>query len=229
MTTMTTQQQKGEKMANATAREYLQRPYARVIVPETDGTYRGEIREFPGCIALADTPAEAVAALEEVAESWIDAALEQGQSIPEPAVESEYSGKFVVRMPRTLHRSAAVRAEAEGVSLNQFVTLCVAWYLGGAQQFSEKISKHHLVPSEALNAVHVGQMDQFVTGSNRAVYVVGGSTGDYFSHDYISKVGRHTGTQVDWPTIFSFSGTKGGVVWSQGAPLQPRKRGREHV
>ena len=35
---------------------------------------------------------------------------------------SEYSGKFTVRLPRSLHQALVDRAEKEGVSLNLFVT-----------------------------------------------------------------------------------------------------------
>jgi antitoxin HicB len=35
---------------------------------------------------------------------------------------SSYSGKFTVRLPRSLHQALVDRAEKEGVSLNLFVT-----------------------------------------------------------------------------------------------------------
>ena len=41
--------------------------------------------------------------------------------IPLPGLEQEYSGKFVVRLPRYLHRQLAEEAAREGASLNQFV------------------------------------------------------------------------------------------------------------
>ena len=45
------------------------------------------------------------------------------------------SGKLLVRMPRTLHAELARAADAEGVSLNQFIigalTGAVAWRAGG--------------------------------------------------------------------------------------------------
>jgi predicted RNase H-like HicB family nuclease len=34
--------------------------YGRVVVPESDGTFRAEIIEFPGCIAVGDTAGEAL-------------------------------------------------------------------------------------------------------------------------------------------------------------------------
>ncbi len=45
-------------------------------------------------------------------------------SLPEPPVgpqRREYSGKFNVRLPKSLHAALASEAQAEGVSLNQLV------------------------------------------------------------------------------------------------------------
>src|SRR5262245_42092901 len=110
--------------------EYLRRPYGRVVVPESDGTFRAEIMEFPGCIAIADTAAEALANLESVAESWLQATIAKGLRVPEPIEGVEYSGKLVVRLPKTLHKKAAHAAAREGVSLNQFIVSCVAEQVG---------------------------------------------------------------------------------------------------
>lgn len=41
-----------------------------------------------------------------------------------------YSGKVNLRMPRTLHRDLARRAEEEGVSLNQFMVVALARAIG---------------------------------------------------------------------------------------------------
>ena len=50
-------------------------------------------------------------------------------SLPEPPVgpqRGEYSGKFNVRVPKSLHAALASEAEAEGVSLNQLVVAKLA-------------------------------------------------------------------------------------------------------
>ena len=50
-------------------------------------------------------------------------------ALPEPPVgpqRREYSGKFNVRIPKSLHAALASEAEAEGVSLNQLVTAKLA-------------------------------------------------------------------------------------------------------
>ena len=53
-------------------------------------------------------------------------------SLPEPTIDQqrrEYSGKFNVRVPKSLHAHLASEAEAEGVSLNQLVVAKLARHL----------------------------------------------------------------------------------------------------
>ncbi len=53
-------------------------------------------------------------------------------SLPEPRVGPqwrEYSGKFNVRIPKSLHAALASEAESEGVSLNQLVVAKLALHL----------------------------------------------------------------------------------------------------
>jgi hypothetical protein len=45
---------------------------------------------------------------------------------------SKYSGKFTVRLPKSLHQLLVDRAEKEGVSLNLFVTNALSRTVGGA-------------------------------------------------------------------------------------------------
>jgi len=97
--------------------DVIKRPYGRVVLPEPDGTFRAEIIEFPGCIAAGDTAAQALTSLEAVAESWLEATIAKGLRVPEPIESTEYSGKLVVRLPKTLHKKAAHAAAREGVSL----------------------------------------------------------------------------------------------------------------
>jgi predicted HicB family RNase H-like nuclease len=53
-------------------------------------------------------------------------------SLPEPPVgpeRHEYSGKFNVRIPKSLHAALVSEAEAEGVSVNQLVLAKLALHL----------------------------------------------------------------------------------------------------
>lgn len=45
-------------------------------------------------------------------------------------VEKTYSGKVNLRMPTSLHRDLARKAEDEGVSLNQFMVVALARAVG---------------------------------------------------------------------------------------------------
>jgi antitoxin HicB len=114
-----------------TPAEYLKKPYGRLLVPEEEGGYRAEIIEFPGCFAEGETAAEAAENLEDAAASWLEATIARGQTVPAPLDETEYSGKLVVRLPKSLHRQAAFAANREGVSLNQFIVASVAEQVGG--------------------------------------------------------------------------------------------------
>jgi predicted RNase H-like HicB family nuclease len=110
--------------------EYLKRPYQRCVVPDSDGSFRGEIVEFPGCIATGETGADALTNLEEVAVSWLETAIAKGLRIPEPMEEGGFSGKLMLRLPKGLHRKAAHAAARDGVSLNQFIVTSVAEQVG---------------------------------------------------------------------------------------------------
>ena len=126
---MKTKEKKETEMA--TPASYLKLPYGRVVVPDDDGTFRAEIVEFPGCIATGDSAAEALTNLENVAESWLQSILARGQKVPEPMDAGGFSGKLVVRLPRSLHRRAAYMAARDGVSLNQFIVSSIAQGVGG--------------------------------------------------------------------------------------------------
>ena len=67
-----------------------------------------------------DTYSEAFENIQDAMKGWIKAKLENGFSVPDPVDDSQYSGKFVLRLPKSLHARLAMEAEQEGVSLNQY-------------------------------------------------------------------------------------------------------------
>jgi predicted RNase H-like HicB family nuclease len=157
----------------ATPSEYLAKPYGRNVVPEPDGSFRAEIIEFPGCIAAGDTAAEALARLEDVAESWLEAVLEKKQRIPEPIESTAFSGKLVLRLARSLHKQAAHAAARDGVSLNYFIANCVA------QQVSHRssgLTYAYLQPAPKQQAaVFTVQVGNFYQLGNPAVLEISGT------------------------------------------------------
>jgi antitoxin HicB len=122
------------RTARKTAEEYLQLPYRILLIPDRDDQGRtgwvAEIDELPGCLSQGATPEKAVGRVRQAMLDWIGAALEDGKEIPEPGEAAAYSGRFLLRIPRSLHAELAREAEREGVSLNQFVTSALAAAVG---------------------------------------------------------------------------------------------------
>lgn len=96
------------------------------------GGWLAETPELKGCLADGDNPDEALNSLKDVLETWLEVAREEGQEIPQPRIyiNSEYSGKFTLRIPKTLHRQLAKEADREGVSLNQLILALIAYNWG---------------------------------------------------------------------------------------------------
>lgn len=102
---------------------YLQLPYSLVIQPYRDDEasyFIGKVQELEGCISDGETHEEVLANLREAMEGWIETKLANNLPIPEPAVEPAASGKFTLRLPKTLHQKLTQEAKKEGVSLNQY-------------------------------------------------------------------------------------------------------------
>ncbi|ADG07602.1 HicB family protein [Kyrpidia tusciae DSM 2912] len=111
-------------MANKDVSYYMNLPYTIQIKPRDDGDglyYFAKVLELDGCMSDGKTPEEAFQNIREAMEGWLEVKLEHGDSIPEPESDDEYSGKFVVRVPKNLHRELVMKARQEGVSLNQYV------------------------------------------------------------------------------------------------------------
>ena len=53
-------------------------------------------------------------------EEWIDVHHEDEEPFPEATAGKEYSGKFVVRVGRDLHKALAIEALRQGESLNAY-------------------------------------------------------------------------------------------------------------
>jgi len=123
-----------------TAKDYLKEPYTRILIPDED-SFSAEILEFSGCFAQGDTPNEAFANLQEAAESWIEASLEQGLEIPEPFMNQGFGGKIALRLPRSVHRQAAEFAERDNVSLNQFLASSISARIGAEDLYTRILDK----------------------------------------------------------------------------------------
>ena len=97
---------------------------------EEGGGYLAESLDLSGCMADGETVEDAIHNLEDAMISWIRTAQELGYTIPEPSNNSKFSGKWVIRTPRTLHRKLVEHSKKEGVSLNTLVVSLLSEGLG---------------------------------------------------------------------------------------------------
>ena len=108
---------------------YLKLPYTiEIFRSETDDEegWVARVVELPGCITQGDDFQELAEMIDDAMRTWIESALADGDPVPEPRPLTDYSGKFVTRVPRSLHRELVQAAGREGVSLNSFVNMALS-------------------------------------------------------------------------------------------------------
>ena len=104
-------------------KHYMSLPYTTIVEQVQDESgcyYTSRIMEFEGCLADGDTKIEALESLQEAMEIWIETKIANGFPVPEPVQETKATGKFTLRLPKSLHQRLTAEAGKEGVSLNQY-------------------------------------------------------------------------------------------------------------
>ena len=119
----------------------MDQKYKKVLFPYSnkDGSVSWvvEFPDMPGCSAVGATEEEALLQAKDASELWLEEYFEQHNSYPVPRETSnEYSGKFMVRLPKSLHKKLVWEAEEEGVSLNSLVNTLLA------HNFGERKAQH---------------------------------------------------------------------------------------
>jgi antitoxin HicB len=123
-------------VAEEQIRYYLSLPYQiSVTYQEGDESrpWLASVEELTGCEARGATAAEAVAQIPAALAEWVAGAHASGREIPEPNDVHQYSGKLLVRMPKSLHRKLARAAERDQVSLNAYMNGVLAAAAGWLQ------------------------------------------------------------------------------------------------
>ena len=98
----------------------------RVTWSPEDGEHVGTCVEFPSLSWLAKTPEAALAGIRRVVTKAVIDLKAHGEPIPLPLAEKNYSGEFRVRIPPQLHRTLALQAAEQGVSLNRLASAKLA-------------------------------------------------------------------------------------------------------
>lgn len=104
-------------------KDYMKLPYTRLVQEMNDESghyFYGRILELDGCQSTGETLDELYESLNEALEGYLEVKLENNLPIPIPESANDYSGKFVVRLPKSLHQKLVIEAKKEGVSLNQY-------------------------------------------------------------------------------------------------------------
>ncbi len=103
----------------------------RPLSQEEGGGYLVSFPDFAECISDGETVAEAIENGRDALKATIAALKDKKLAVPPANSGGIASGKFVARVPKTVHAQLATRARAEGVSLNALVLTFIAQGLGG--------------------------------------------------------------------------------------------------
>lgn len=107
--------------------------YPFEIRPLTDAEGGGFLISYPDfaeCISDGETVEEALKNGEEALLATIATLEENNLPVPAPNSGGIASGKFVSRVPKSIHAQLTTRAKQEGVSLNTLVLTFIAQGLG---------------------------------------------------------------------------------------------------
>jgi predicted RNase H-like HicB family nuclease len=111
--------------------------YMHEIAPlsaEDGGGFIITFPDLPGCMSDGDTIEETIINGRDAFIAWVSAAVDAKRPVPDPLARPaelvDASGRFVTRLPRSLHARLAIRAKQEGVSLNTLAIAFIAEGLG---------------------------------------------------------------------------------------------------
>ena len=102
----------------------------RPLAPEEGGGFLITYTDFSDCISDGETVDEAISNGREALEASIAALKAHKLPVPAPNSGGLASGRFVTRVPRSIHARLTTRARSEGVSLNSLVLAFIAQGLG---------------------------------------------------------------------------------------------------
>ena len=94
----------------------------RVTWSAEDNEHVGLCAEFPSLSWLAPTPEKALLGIRRVVADAVADMKASGEQIPEALAEKKFSGRFMVRIPSSVHRALATEAAEQGLSINRLVS-----------------------------------------------------------------------------------------------------------
>ena len=115
--------------------KHLEYPFEiRPMTADEGGGFLISYPDFSDCFLDGDTVEEALSNGQDALTATVDALKARALPVPAPNSGGVASGKFIARVPRTVHARLASRAKAEGVSVNALVLTFIAEGLGRKDQ-----------------------------------------------------------------------------------------------
>lgn len=112
-------------------RDLSQYPFEiRPLSDEDGGGFLISFTDFSECISDGETIEDTIQNGMDALQETIAALESLNLPVPEPGSGGSYSGKFIQRVPRSIHARLVMRAKQEGVSMNSLVTSILAESLG---------------------------------------------------------------------------------------------------
>ena len=102
----------------------------RPLSAEEGGGFLISYPDFSDCISDGETVEEALVNGKDALKATVAALKGKNLPVPGPNSGGIASGKFVARVPKSVHAQLTTRAKAEGVSLNTLVVAFIAQGLG---------------------------------------------------------------------------------------------------
>ena len=102
----------------------------RPLSTEEGGGFLISYPDFSECISDGETVEEALKNGKDALKATVAALKAKDLAVPAPKSGGIASGKFIARVPKTIHAQLTTRAKAEGVSLNSLVLTFIAQGLG---------------------------------------------------------------------------------------------------
>jgi predicted HicB family RNase H-like nuclease len=94
----------------------------RVTWSAEDSEHVGLCAEFPSLSWLAPSPEKALSGIRRVVAEVVDDLKASDEPVPDALAEKTYSGRLLVRIPASVHRTLATEAAEQGISLNRLVS-----------------------------------------------------------------------------------------------------------
>jgi len=126
----------------------------RHLSKEDGGGYLIEFPDLPGCMSDGETIEETIENGHDAVACWISAANKAGRIIPQPGGLEKQSGKWVQRVPKSIHLRLVKKAEEEGVSLNTLVITLIAEALGEKTPSHAKRYHENILGSASRSTTH---------------------------------------------------------------------------